>query len=213
MISRVVVIDDHAIVRLGLETLIGTDRGLELIASADSLRDGLEAIHEHQPDLVISDIALGDSRGLETIRHVVAAQQPRPTLVISMYDEMLYGEQVLALGASGYLMKESAHEAVLEAAHIALSGGIWISAKLNASLLSRSLHRPPPGARTDTVQESLTLREIEILEMLKTGKTTKEIAFALALSARTVDIHRANLKRKLGLRSGTELIAYALRRP
>ncbi len=207
----VVVLDDHDIVRFGLETLIASAPGLQLAGSAPSLALGLPLIAAARPDLVVCDLTLVDSKGLDTVRAVVAAQEGRPVLVVSMHDELLYGEQALALGAKGYLMKEGAHASILQAARQVLDGHLWISQPLNARLLKRLLVRGG-GSGGDTGSEGLSPRELEVLELLRAGKTTKEIAFALDLSPRTVDIHRANIKRKLGLRSGTELLAYALTR-
>jgi DNA-binding NarL/FixJ family response regulator len=209
--ATVLIIDDHDIIRFGLETLIGSNPELTLVGAAGSLAEGLERIAQLTPDLVISDMSLDDAKGLETVRAVVQQQRPRHTLVLSMHDEMLYGEQVLALGANGYVMKESAHAVVVEAALAVLRGHTWVSPRLNAKLLNRLLQRSGALAASDAAGESaLSLRELQVLEALRGGKTTKEIAFDLGLSARTVDIHRANIKRKLGLRSGAELIAFAM---
>lgn len=209
--ATVVVIDDHDIVRIGLQTLVDACPDLRFAGSAGSLREGLELIAAQQPGLVITDMGTKDSSGLQTVRAVVAAQGSRATIVVSMQDELLYGEQVLALGARAYLMKESAHAMVIPAALTVLNGGTWVSPRLNARLPSRFLHRARPAPVENTAPHGmeLTLREIEVLQLLKSGRTTKEIAAALELSARTVDIHRANIKRKLHLRSGAELIAYA----
>jgi|KBSSwiStaDraftv2_1062776.scaffolds.fasta_scaffold150834_1 DNA-binding NarL/FixJ family response regulator len=209
--GSVVVIDDHDIVRFGLETLIRQCPDLRFAGSAATLREGLALIAAEQPDLVITDMGTTDSRGLDTVRAVLAAQEPRATLVVSMQEELLYGQQVLALGARGYLMKESAHALVIPAALAVLRGGTWVSPQLNAKLLNRFLQRARPGP-TEFSHEGemdLTTREIDVLQLLKSGRTTKEIAASLDLSTRTVDIHRANIKRKLRLRSGAELIAYA----
>lgn len=209
--NSVVVIDDHDIVRFGLETLILQCPELALAGSAASLRGGLELVARKRPALVITDMGTADSSGLHTVHAVVAAQSPRATLVVSMQDELLYGEQVLAAGARGYIMKESAHATVIPAALAVLHGGTWVSPRLNAKLLNRFLQRVrPPGAPgADEGEFGLTPREIEVLQLLKSGRTSKEIAASLALSTRTVDIHRANIKRKLHLRTGAELIAYA----
>jgi DNA-binding NarL/FixJ family response regulator len=209
-LNTVLVIDDHDIVRFGLETVVSACPELTLVGAASTLAAGLRLIAERQPALVITALGLGDSQGLDTLRTVLAAQAPRRTLVVSMHDELLYGEQVLALGASGYLMKESAHAAIIPAALAVLRGERWMSPRLNANLLNRLLNRsrpdtPAPGAPG----APLTLRELEVLDLLRAGRTTKEIAFQLQVSARTVDIHRSNIKRKLRLRTGAELIAYA----
>jgi DNA-binding NarL/FixJ family response regulator len=210
----VLIIDDHDIVRLGLEALLSHGAQLRLVGSAESLRAGLALIQRLHPDLVISDMGLGDSAGLDTVRALVQAQQPRGLLVVTMQDEMVYGEQALALGAGGYLMKDSVQANLVPAALTILRGGTWASPRLNARLANRYLRRNAAGRpRTVNDVSSLSARELQVLELLRTGKTTKEIAVALNLSSRTVDIHRANIKKKLGLRSGAELIAFASRQP
>ena len=205
----VLVIDDHDIVRFGLETLVHGCSELRLAGSASSLAEGLRLIAATSPDLVISDMGTHDSQGLDTVRAVVAAQSPRAVLIVSIHDEMLYGEQVIALGAGGYLMKEVAHALVIAAASAVLAGGTWVSPRLNAKLLKRTFRRPTCGPAESS---SLSTREFEVMQLLKSGKTTKEIAFVMQVSVRTVDIHRARIKRKLGLRTGAELIAFACSR-
>lgn len=207
---RIVVLDDHDIVRFGLETLFADAHDLELVGSAPSLEQGLPLIGQMQPDLVVCDLSLTDSKGLETLRSVLKAQSSRHVLVVSMHDELLYGEQAIALGARGYLMKETAHAFILQAIRHVLDGRLWISQPLNARILRRLVSRRAGSA--SGAPESLSLRELEVLDLLRAGKSTKEIAFQLGLSPRTIDIHRANIKRKLGLRSGTELLAFAITR-
>lgn len=207
---RIVVLDDHDIVRFGLETLIGDAHDMELAGSAPSLQEGLPLIRATLPDVVVCDLSLNDSKGLETLRSVLGAQEGRYVLVVSMHDELLYGEQAMALGARGYLMKERAHAFILQAIRHVLNDQLWVSQPLNARIVRRSVSRSaglPSGAN-----EGLSLRELQVLDLLRAEKSTKEIAFQLGLSPRTIDIHRANIKRKLGLRSGTELLTYAITR-
>ena len=207
--ASILILDDHDIVRFGLETLVLGCPDLQLVDSAASLAEGLRLIEEHKPDLVVTDMSVGDSSGLDTVRAVVNAQGIRRTLVVSMQDELLYGEQVLSLGASGYLMKDSAHASILPAIRAVLGGDTWASPRLQAKLVNRLLRRNRVEGASAEDTASLTLREIEVLQHLKGGRTTKEIARALNLSVRTVDLHRANIKRKLNLRTGAELIAFA----
>lgn len=133
MDNTVIVIDDHDIVRLGLETLIAGSPHLRLLGSAASLREGLHLIERHRPALVITDMGTGDSSGLATVRAVLAAQGPRATLVLSMHDELLYGESVMTLGASGYVMKERASTEIVSAALAALKGELWMSPRSGAA--------------------------------------------------------------------------------
>jgi DNA-binding NarL/FixJ family response regulator len=208
--DTVAIIDDHDIVRLGLETLLAACGRLRMVGSAANLSEGLAVIARHRPALVITDMGTGDSAGLATVRAVLAAQGPRATLVLSMQDEMLYGEQVLALGAAGYIMKDRASAEVVPAALEVLAGGFWISPRLAARMRNRGLRRNGLGDAAQG-ESTLTAREREVLDLVRAGRTTKEIAAILGLSHRTVDIHRANAKRKLGLRTGAELIASAPR--
>ena len=205
--KSVLIVDDHDIVRFGLETLVHGCPELRLAGSAGRLSAALELIEATQPDLVISDMGTQDSKGLDTVRALVAAQAPRPVLIVSVHDEMLYAEQVMALGARGYLMKERAHQFVIEAALTVLEGGTWLSPRLNAKLVQR-LYKLPRTTDTSGAL-SLSPREFEVLLLLKSGKSTKEIAALMHLSVRTVDIHRSRIKHKLGLRTGAELIAFA----
>ena len=211
--QSVLIIDDHDIVRFGLEALLLRCPQVSLAGSADCLQAGLAQIERLRPDLVISDMGLGDAAGLDTVRSLAQAQESRGLLIVTMQDEMLYGEQALALGADGYLMKHSVQANLVPAVVTILHGGTWASPKLNAKLVDRHLRRNTAGRqRAADGLSSLSARELQVLELLRTGKTTKEIATVLQLSARTVDIHRANLKKKLKLRSGAELISFASRR-
>lgn len=207
------VLDDHDIVRFGLEMLIASYApSLKLVGSGVSLGNALRQIAALQPDLVITDMSLRESKGLDTVAAVVQAQAPRPVLVVSMYDELIYAEQALALGAKGYVMKDNAHASVVPAAFALLRGETWVSTQVSSRILNRVLKRSPLNMQhgADENDRHLSAREVQVLEKLKHGKTTKEIAFELGLSARTVDVHRANAKRKLGLKSGSELIAFAI---
>lgn len=211
--KSVYILDDHDIVRFGLETLISASGKFRLLGSSSNLAEGLVQIAALKPDILISDMSMDDSKGLDTVRAVVQAQGGRPVLVVSMHDEMLYGEQVLSLGARGYVMKESAHATVVPAALEVAEGRTWVSPSLRERLLGRLRGG---GTGTQSQQGSsdavLTQREIQVMERLGRGKNTKQIASELDLSVRTVDIYRANLKRKLGLRTAAQLIAFSLSR-
>ena len=211
--KSVFILDDHDIVRFGLETLISSHDPLQLVGSASGVATAVSRIADLKPDLVISDMSVADSKGLDTVAAVVAAQAPRPVLVVSMHDEMIYAEQALALGARGYLMKEYAHAMMVPASFALLRGETWLSTKVKAHLLNRRMKRShTTGQYGAAAGNALSAREVQVLEKLGLGKTTKEIAFELGLSARTIDVHRASVKKKLGLKSGSELIAFAINR-
>ena len=212
--KTVLIIDDHDIIRFGLQTLINNSGTCTVIGTQGSLATGVTAIERLRPDLVVCDMSMDDSKGLSTVRAVVKAQNPRPVLLLSMHDEMIYAEQTLALGARGYLMKENAHEHLMQAVHMTLNGNVWVSAEVSTYLLNRLMkRRNSQSAALPAAQAShLSQRELEVLEKIGAGKTTKQIAFDLALSPRTVDIHRANIKKKLGLKTSAEIVSFAMSR-
>ena len=207
----VVLVDDHDIVRIGLEALLSRTTDFRVVASVGTLAEAVERIVRLRPELVISDMGLADSNGLQTVRTLAQVQAPRRLLVVSMQDEALYGEQALALGADGFLMKGCVQEHLLSAVRAVLQGNTWVSPQLTARMMNRHLRRNASARREAAggPEASLSVRELQVLELLREGRTTKEIAAQLELSGRTVDIHRANLKKKLGLRTGAELIAFA----
>ncbi len=214
--KSVFIVDDHDIVRFGLEAVLKDMPELKVLGYADDLRSAVNAIKHLQPDLLITDMSLPDSQGLDTVRAMVLAQGSRPVLVVSMHDELIYAEQVLGLGAQGYLMKEKAHEMLAQAAQVLLSGGRWVSQQVSSHLLNRMVstrtRRPTLDFARSAPGALMSLREVEVLEKIGRGKTTKEIAYSLELSPRTVDVHRASIKKKLGLRSGAEVVAFAVSR-
>ena len=214
MIKNILLIDDHDIIRFGLQTLIDKSGTCRVIDSQGTLAKGLTAIEPLAPDLVVCDMSMDDSKGLNTVRAVVKAQSPKPVLLLSMHDEMIYAEQTLALGAKGYLMKENAHEHLMQAINTTLAGNVWVSADVNTYLLNRLMTRNTSlnAARPAVQVGRLSQRELEVLEKIGAGKTTKQIAHDLHLSPRTVDIHRANIKKKLELKTGVEILAFALSR-
>ena len=210
--KSVVIVDDHDIVRFGLQLLLESLPEYKVLACVPDLQSALTAISHIQPDMVIADMSLGDSRGLDTVRAVVAVQAPRPVLVLSMHDELLYAEQALSQGAQGYLMKEKAQELLLQVVRNLLLGERWVSPRVSAQLLHRIVMAAPRRHADAGRAHPLSLRELEVLEKIGRGRTTKEIAYALNLSPRTVDLHRASIKKKLGFRSGAEVVAYAVAR-
>lgn len=214
--KTIFIVDDHDIVRFGLEMLLKSEPDFKVLGCAVNLNHAIRDIAQLQPDLLITDMSLPDSHGLNTVRSMVQAQAHRPVLVVSMHDELIYAEQVLSLGAQGFLMKEKVQELVVQAARELLLGNRWVSPQVSAQLLNRVV---PGRARRSTVDlprcaplGQMSLREVEVLERIGRGQTTKEIAYNLVLSPRTIDVHRASIKKKLGLRSGAEVVAFAVSR-
>lgn len=203
MKSRIMVIDDHAIVLHGLRELINSEPDLEVTMTAISAEGALEFLREQQPDMVVTDISLPGLSGIELIRELSRLYPALPTLVLSMHDELVYGERALRAGAQGYLVKQEAPENVIKAIRKVLAGERYLSERMQ-SLLSqkvrgRAIHQPP------SVLSSLTDREHEIFRLIGLGLGTGEIATKVSRSVKTIEAHRANLKRKLGLRNAHEL--------
>lgn len=205
--KRIVLIDDHPIMRRGLAVLIRAESGLDVCGEAGSAREGFEIIETLKPDLAVIDLTLPDKNGLELVKDVRAAFPATLCVVLSMHDEAMYGERALRAGARGYVMKEAAADHLVTAIHKVLGGGLYLSEALNARMLEQMTGGPrskPSG------MDALTDREMEILELIGKGVATKNIATQLSISARTVEAHRAHIKEKLGIVDGAALVRHAV---
>ncbi len=205
---RLLIVDDHAVVRLGLRHLLGRANDLVVCGEAASTRQAVDAIHRLDPDLVIADISLGDGSGLELVKEIRRFNARLPVLVLSMHDETLFAERALRAGANGYVMKMEAPEELLHAVRAVLSGQVYVSQKMVSRLLHR-LHGPQPEA--DDPVTRLSDRELQLFSMLGSGLSTREIADRLCVSPKTVDSHRASMKRKLQVHTTVELTCLAAR--
>lgn len=206
-VKRLVLIDDHPIMRHGLAQLIRAEEGLDVIGEAGSAREGLEVIGRLKPDLAVIDLTLPDKNGLELVKDIRALHPSTQCIVLSMHDETLYGERSLRAGARGYVMKEEAADHLVTAIHKVISGGLYVSESLNARMLEQVTGASRSKA---TGMDALTDRELEILSLIGSGVPTKNIAAQLSISARTVEAHRAHIKEKLGMSDGASLVRYAV---
>ncbi|MBI1840405.1 MAG: response regulator transcription factor [Verrucomicrobia bacterium] len=205
--KRVLLVDDHPMMRAGLAALIRQQPDLEVCAEAGSVAEALAEIPKRNPDLVVTDITLPGRGGLELIKDIKALYPDLPALVISMHDEMLHAERSLRAGARGYLMKEAGAEKMLEAIRRVLSGHVYVSERMSTRIfdnLSGQRERRSPIER-------LTDREFEVFQLIGEGKTTRAIAQQLNLSSKTVDVHRGHIKEKLALPDSTSLVGHAVR--
>lgn len=207
MKSRIMIVDDHAIVLHGLKELINSEPDLEVTMTADSAERALEMLRKGLPDIVVTDISLPGLSGLELIKEVTLMHPGLPSLVLSMHDELVHGERALRAGAKGYLVKQEAPEKVIKAIRTVLAGGRYLSARMQ-SLLTQKV-RGRPGKQPVSILSSLTDREQEIFRMIGLGLGTSEIAAKVNRSVKTIEAHRANLKTKLGLRNAHELNRFA----
>ncbi|HUS93529.1 MAG TPA: response regulator transcription factor [Phycisphaerae bacterium] len=207
--TRVLIVDDHPVVREGLSRRINRQDDMEVCGEAETRSDALAAIAACRPDLAIVDLGLKDSSGLELIKDIKVRYPDLPVLVLSMQDESVYAERVLRAGARGYVMKHEATEKVLLAARRVLEGKVYLSEKLSADFLDILFggRKGPPGA---SAGELLTDRELEVFELLGQGLGTRQIAERLYLSVKTIENHREHIKEKLKLSSAPELVRRAV---
>ena len=206
---RVLVVDDHPFMRAGLALLINQQADLEVCGEAGNPAEATTAIAQLRPDVILSDITMPGRSGLEFIKDLHATHPDLPVLVVSMHDESIYAERVIRAGGRGYIMKEAGGENLLAALRQVLRGEIYVSPRIASRLVENLSARRPRGSSSPI--ESLTDREFEIYRLIGEGRTTRDIAAQLNLSPKTVDVHRANLKAKLGLEDMTALVRDAVR--
>jgi len=205
---RVLVVDDHPIVRQGFAQLINDTEDLELAGEAGDAAAAMEALKRHRPDFAIVDISLKGGNGLDLTKSMLAERPDLPILVVSMFDEGLYVERVLRAGAKGYLMKQEATEKVIAAIRRILSGELYVSEKMRDVLLQKLVTGQSPDA---TPLEKLSDRELEVMQLLGQGRGTRQIAETLHVSIKTVESHYAKIKEKCHLANVNELIQYAVK--
>lgn len=205
--TRVLLVDDHAVVRFGISQLINRQNDLEVCGEEEDASQALAAIGKLKPNLVIADISLKDSSGLELMRNIKAQYPGMPVLVVSAHDESVYAEIAFRAGALGYLMKGEALEKVVTAIRRVLSGAIYVSDALAARMLQQQVR----GRKADSQPpiKSLSDRELEVFQMIGQWKKTRDIAAELHLSIKTVEYYREQIKRKLNLKSAAELTQHA----
>jgi DNA-binding NarL/FixJ family response regulator len=200
-------VDDHAVVRFGIAQLINRQNDLMVCGEEESASNALSAIEKLKPDLVIADISLKDSSGLELMRNIKAQYSGLPVLVVSAHDESIYAEVAFRAGALGYLMKEEVLDKIPVAIRRVLSGNIYVSDALAAKMLQQQIR-----GQTDINEspvKSLSDREMEVFQLIGRWKKTKEIADELHLSIKTIEYYREQIKRKLNLKNASELTHYA----
>jgi len=206
---KVLLVDDHPMMRQGLAHVVNQQRDLMVCGEAGDADEAMQCIASSKPDLAVLDISLEGKSGLELMKDIQALHPEVPVLVMSMHDESLHAERALRAGARGYVMKKAGAEAVLQAIRQVLSGKVYVSEKMSSQILCsfasvRSGKQPSPI-------ETLTDREFEVFQLMGEGCITREIAERLHISPKTVGAHRQHLKEKLKLPTFTSLIHHAVR--
>jgi two-component system, NarL family, response regulator NreC len=202
---RILIVDDHAVVRSGLRMLLDSDDGLETVAEAGTARDAIFEVRKHKPDVVLMDVVLPDKSGIETTPDVLKEAPEVRVLVLSMEDDPRYVREAFAAGASGYVLKEAADSELVAALKQIAAGERYVHPALGARM---AVAEAEAAARAE--EDPLSDREREVLRLLALGHTNQEIAKTLFISVRTAETHRAHIMRKLRLRTRAELVRYAL---
>ena len=208
MTTRIVLADDHQIIRDGLRALLGANPKLEVVAEASDGTMALELVEKHDPDILIIDISMPGTNGIEATQKIRDRNPKIKIIALSMHTDRRHVADMLRAGASGYLLKDCAGEELALAIKTVMQGKTYLSPSVSRMIADDFVQ----GASTErSARAILTERELEVLQRLAEGKSTKEIAFELNVSVKTVETHRARLSEKLGISSIAELTKYALR--
>ena len=205
---KVLIVDDHPLMRKGLALTLITEGDMDVISQCDSAEDAMDQLEKLEPDVAIVDISLPGMSGLELIKHLQVFKPQLKIVVVSRHDEALYAERAIRAGARGYVMKLEAGEVIVDAIQRVMNGGIYVSQEINERLLmgmlnGKNLHSSSP-------LELLSDRELEVFELTGHGMATRDIAERLHLSVKTVESYRARIKNKLDLNNATELMQHAV---
>jgi DNA-binding NarL/FixJ family response regulator len=206
--SKILVVDDHPMIREGLVRLVDDEQDLAICGQADDAPEALKAISETKPDVVVVDISLKNSSGIELMKSIKAQYPKLPVLILSMHNEALYAERALRAGAMGYIMKQEASEKLLAAIRLVLVGQIYVSDKVSKRLI-RKLARGKADMTASPI-DSLSDRELEVFHLIGQGYGTSQIAEKLYLSIKTIETYRTHIKEKLNLTNSRELLQYAI---
>lgn len=205
---RVLVVDDHPLLRQGLALMINQEQDLEVCGEAEDAQSAMQAIAERRPDILIVDISLNGPDGLDLLKNIRISYPSLPVLILSMHDEAIYAERALRARANGYIMKQEATEKVLVAVRRILNGDVYLSDRMANKMLRQYIGGA--SAAMESRLSSLSDRELEVFRLIGEGRATREIAEELRLSIKTVETYQAHLKEKLSLRTGRELIHHAI---
>jgi DNA-binding NarL/FixJ family response regulator len=205
---RIVVVDDHPLFRHGLIQLLNSDDDFAVCGEAGSASEGMDVIRKVKPHLVIADLGLKGTNGIELTKMIVAEFPRIPVMILSMHDESLYAVRSLRAGARGYVTKQEALGSVLEAVREVMDGRTYLSPKMASQVISKVVvNRVAPD---EEITDRLSDRELEVLEMIGAGKEIKAIAKALNLSPKTVETHRTHIKEKLNLENARQVARFAV---
>jgi len=207
---RILIADDHDIVREGLKTLLQTQPKWEVCGEASTGREAVDKARQFKPDVVVLDFSMPELNGLDATRQIRKALPRTEVLILTMHDSEQLAREVLQAGARGYLLKTNAKKQLITAVSALLEHQPYFDSKVSNAMLDAFLH-PAQAAEEAKSGDRLTMREREIVQLVAEGRTSKEVAARLGLSVKTVEAHRANVMNKLDLRSASQLVLYAAR--
>jgi DNA-binding NarL/FixJ family response regulator len=206
--TRILIVEDHPIFRMGMSELINQEKDLEVCGSAEDVNGARSVIAALDPDMVIVDLSLKNSNGIELVKELSKKERKVQVLVLSMHDEALHAERCLLAGAMGYVMKHEASESVVHAIRRILGGDIYVSDRIMGNILNNYRNNPETVNRSPV--HRLTDREIEIFELIGHGHSSGEIASRLNVSVKTIGTHKERIKQKLSLKHGCELVKFSV---
>ena len=209
MTNRVVIADDHAILREGLRALLSAEDGFQVVEQTDNGRDALRAVAQHKPQLVLMDLSMPMTNGTEAIRHIKKRFPETKIIALTVHKADEYINAALTAGADGYFVKDDCLSELMTAIRSVLSGKRYLSPSVADKVVTAYLGRQPARS-AGTTWEALTHREREVIKLVAEGYKNREIADYLSISPKTVEKHRGNLMKKLGLRSASDVTAYAI---
>jgi two-component system, NarL family, response regulator NreC len=209
--STLILADDHQVLREALRLLLDSQSDLRVIAETGNGLEAVELTERHKPDVLIVDLMMPGLSGLEVARRTMRLSPATKVIVLSMHDAESYVAESLQAGAAGYVLKKSSSQELVFAIRQALAGNLYLSSSLDQRALQAYIQRTQ-DSRTDDPFDTLTDREREVFHLAAEGLSNPQIAERLSLSPRTVEMHRANLMKKLGLKSQTDLVKYAVKR-
>ncbi|MBU1058927.1 MAG: response regulator transcription factor [Proteobacteria bacterium] len=208
MKSKILIVDDHPIFRMGMKELINQAEDFTVCAVAADIFEARKALAAHAPDMAIIDISLAEDNGLELVKEISSSSKNIPVLVLSMHDESVWAERAIRAGARGYVMKKEASESVISALRNIRQGRIHASSNMVALLLDKL--QVNPNCKGASTVDILTDRELQVFRLIGAGLSTREIAKQMTLGVKTIGTYRDRIKQKLGLKNATELTRRAV---
>ncbi len=208
MTTRIYIVDDHPLVRQGLSQIVANEADMEICGEAEDSPTAMRGVGDANPDAIIVDISLKGNNGLELIKNLKAIHESIPILVFSMHDETIYAQRALRAGAKAYVMKKESPSKVVDAIRKIIKGEIYVSPSVSDQVLHQIVNGP--GNVSTSPVDRLTDRELEVVQLIGRGLSSREIAESLHLSVKTIESHRAHVKEKLNLRNATELVQFSV---